>query len=174
MILTVETRLAELVEIQMTVPQLQIFSFYWSIKRPRFCTCDKFSDDADVLVSKITLWEPQSCFLAQGLFPLSWNLPDNWFDFFPSSSPSSPPSSLPPFLLLWSLINFYLWIAIDGQMCTINTLETSFSVNLVLYFVHQSPSINLALPGATTGDPTHDKVTWKRPDKQGFRTQGAP
>ena len=172
MILTVETRFAELVEIQMTVPQLQIFSFYWSIKRPRFCSCNKFSDDADVLVSKITLWEPQSCFLAQGLFSLSWNLPDNWFDFFPSS-PSSP-SSLPPFLLLWRLINFYLWIAIDGQMCTINTLETYFSVNLVLYFVHKSSSINLALPGATTGDPTHDKVTWKRPDKQGFRTQGAP
>ena len=23
------------------------------------------------------------------------------------------------------------------------------------------------LPGASTGDPTHDKVMWKRPDKQG-------
>ena len=30
------------------------------------------------------------------------------------------------------------------------------------------------LPGATTGDPTHDKVMWKRTVKQGFRTQGAP
>ena len=30
------------------------------------------------------------------------------------------------------------------------------------------------LPGATTGDPTHDKVMWKRTVKQGFRTLGAP
>ena len=30
------------------------------------------------------------------------------------------------------------------------------------------------LPGATTGDPTHDKVMWKRTVKQGFRTQRAP
>ena len=30
------------------------------------------------------------------------------------------------------------------------------------------------LPGASTGDPTHDKVTRRRPDKQGFRTQGTP
>ena len=30
------------------------------------------------------------------------------------------------------------------------------------------------MPGATTGDPTHDKVMWKRTVKQGFRTQGAP
>ena len=28
-------------------------------------------------------------------------------------------------------------------MCTINTIETYFSVNVVLYFVHQSPSIDL-------------------------------
>ena len=25
-----------------------------------------------------------------------------------------------------------------------------------------------ALPGASTGDPTHDKVMWKRPDRQGW------
>ena len=31
-----------------------------------------------------------------------------------------------------------------------------------------------ALPGASTGDLTHDKVMWKRPDKQGFRTRGTP
>ena len=24
-----------------------------------------------------------------------------------------------------------------------------------------------ALPGASTGDPTHDKVMWRRPDRQG-------
>ena len=30
------------------------------------------------------------------------------------------------------------------------------------------------LPGASLGDPTHDKDMWKRPDKQGFRTRGAP
>ena len=30
------------------------------------------------------------------------------------------------------------------------------------------------MPGATTGDPTHDKVMWKRTVKQGFRTQRAP
>ena len=30
------------------------------------------------------------------------------------------------------------------------------------------------LPGASTGDPTHDKVMWRRPDKQGFRTRGTP
>ena len=30
------------------------------------------------------------------------------------------------------------------------------------------------LPGATTGDPTHDNVMWKRTVKQGFRTQWAP
>ena len=30
------------------------------------------------------------------------------------------------------------------------------------------------LPGAAMGDPTHDKVMWKRTVKQGFRTQGAP
>ena len=30
------------------------------------------------------------------------------------------------------------------------------------------------LPGASTGDPTHDKVIWRRPDKQGFRTLGTP
>ena len=31
-----------------------------------------------------------------------------------------------------------------------------------------------ALPGASTGDLTHDKVMWKRPDKQGFRTRETP
>ena len=30
------------------------------------------------------------------------------------------------------------------------------------------------VPGATMGDPIHDKVMWKRTVKQGFRTQGAP
>ena len=30
------------------------------------------------------------------------------------------------------------------------------------------------MPGASTGDPTHDKVMWKRTVKQGFRTRGAP
>ena len=30
------------------------------------------------------------------------------------------------------------------------------------------------VPGAATGDPTHDRVMWKRTVKQGFRTQGAP
>ena len=30
------------------------------------------------------------------------------------------------------------------------------------------------VPGATTGDPTDDKVMWKRTVKQGFRTQRAP
>ena len=29
-------------------------------------------------------------------------------------------------------------------------------------------------PEATTGDPSHDKVMWKRTVKQGFRTQRAP
>ena len=33
---------------------------------------------------------------------------------------------------------------------------------------------NSCVPGATTGDPTHDRVTWKRTVKQGFRTQGLP
>ena len=33
---------------------------------------------------------------------------------------------------------------------------------------------NPSVLGATTGDPTHDKVMWKRAVKQGFRTQGAP
>ena len=29
--------------------------------------------------------------------------------------------------------------------------------------------------GASTGDPTHDKVMWKRPDEQGeIRTRGTP
>ena len=28
------------------------------------------------------------------------------------------------------------------------------------------------VPGAATGDPTHDRVMWKRTVKQGFRTQG--
>ena len=28
--------------------------------------------------------------------------------------------------------------------------------------------------GASMGDPTHDKVMQRRPDKQGFRTQGTP
>ena len=28
--------------------------------------------------------------------------------------------------------------------------------------------------GASTGDPTHDKVMQRRPDKQGFRTRGTP
>ena len=31
-----------------------------------------------------------------------------------------------------------------------------------------------ALPGASTGDLIHDKVMWKRPDKQGFRTRETP
>ena len=30
------------------------------------------------------------------------------------------------------------------------------------------------LPGYSTGDPTHDKVMRRRPDKQGFRTRGTP
>ena len=30
------------------------------------------------------------------------------------------------------------------------------------------------MPGASTGDPTHDKVMRRRPDKQGFRTWGTP
>ena len=33
---------------------------------------------------------------------------------------------------------------------------------------------NSYVPGATTGDPTHDKVMWKKTVKQGFRTQWAP
>ena len=33
---------------------------------------------------------------------------------------------------------------------------------------------NPYLPGASTGDPTHDKVMRRRPDKQSFRTQGTP
>ena len=36
------------------------------------------------------------------------------------------------------------------------------------YFAH------FQLPGATTGDPTHDKAMWKRTVKQGFKTQRAP
>ena len=28
--------------------------------------------------------------------------------------------------------------------------------------------------GASMGDPTHNKVMWKRTVKQGFRTRGAP
>ena len=28
--------------------------------------------------------------------------------------------------------------------------------------------------GASMGDPTHDKVMRRRPDKQGFRTRGTP
>ena len=34
--------------------------------------------------------------------------------------------------------------------------------------------IRLYVLGATTGDPTHDKIMWKRTVKQGFRTQWAP
>ena len=30
------------------------------------------------------------------------------------------------------------------------------------------------MPGASTGDPTHDKVMRRRPDKQGFRTRRTP
>ena len=30
------------------------------------------------------------------------------------------------------------------------------------------------LLGAATGDPTHDRVMWKKTVKQGFRAQGAP
>ena len=43
---------------------------------------------------------------------------------------------------------------------------------IVCHYFHCFP-IYLLL-GATTGDPTHDKVMWKRTAKQGFRTQGAP
>ena len=36
------------------------------------------------------------------------------------------------------------------------------------YFGHLMQRVDL--PGASMGDPTHDKVMQKRPDKQGFRT----
>ena len=48
------------------------------------------------------------------------------------------------------------------------------------YFVNKSPSSqgygfsSSHVPGAATGDPTYDKVMWKRTVKQDFRTQGAP
>ena len=34
--------------------------------------------------------------------------------------------------------------------------------------------IYYCVPGASMGDPTHNKVMWKRTVKQGFRTRGAP
>ena len=34
--------------------------------------------------------------------------------------------------------------------------------------------IYYCVPGASMGDPTHNKVMWKRTVKQGFRTQQAP
>ena len=30
------------------------------------------------------------------------------------------------------------------------------------------------MPGDSTGDPTHDKVMRRKPDKEGFRTRGTP
>ena len=43
-----------------------------------------------------------------------------------------------------------------------------------IIFSLQNGEGNGNLPGATTGDPTHDRVMWKRTVKQGFRTQWAP
>ena len=46
----------------------------------------------------------------------------------------------------------------------------------ILKAIYDKPTENIILsgeklkaflPGASTGDPTHDKVMWKRPDKQG-------
>ena len=39
---------------------------------------------------------------------------------------------------------------------------------------HNTWCLNTQLPGASTGDPTHDKVRQRRPDKQGCRTRGTP
>ena len=46
------------------------------------------------------------------------------------------------------------------------------------WWVHEvaktQTELSAILLGATMGDPTHDKVMWKRTVKQGFRTQQAP
>ena len=56
-------------------------------------------------------------------------------------------------------------------------LISSFLVSYWLFQLstrYESILLITYLPGATTGDPTHDKFMWKRTVKQGFRTQLAP
>ena len=54
--------------------------------------------------------------------------------------------------------------------CIVKTLPQStqkFATELHLAVLKNKKG---EMPGASTGDPTHDKVMRRRPDKQGFRT----
>ena len=51
--------------------------------------------------------------------------------------------------------------------------ESSF-LKLFSFYAFVCAIMYINLLGASTGDPTHDKVMWKRSDRQGFRTRGTP
>ena len=82
--------------------------------------------------------------------------------------PSHPLLSLsPPALNLSQHQDLFKWVSSSHEVAKV----------LEFQLQHQSfqwtPRTDL-LPGATTGDPTHDKVMRKRSDKQGFRTRWTP
>ena len=54
-------------------------------------------------------------------------------------------------------------LVVHSGNCPTHVLAISLSPVLYL-FLTSSPGF---LPGASTGDTTHDKVTWKRPEEQG-------
>ena len=54
------------------------------------------------------------------------------------------------------------------------TYMQSTSCKILGWVKHKLESRLKGVPGASTGDPTHDKVMRRRPDKQGFRTRGTP
>ena len=72
-------------------------------------------------------------------------------------------------LLLWAGIPYKKWSSLRNQQESLKCstwMQSQKGQNYLSSFPR--------LPGATTGDRTHDKVMWKRTVKQGFRTQWAP
>ena len=73
------------------------------------------------------------------------------------------------------------FLASDGQSIGVSASVSILPLNIqdwspigwTGWISLQSKGLSRVL-GASTGDPIHDKVMWKRPDKQGFRTQGIP
>ena len=63
-------------------------------------------------------------------------------------------------------------VSASGSVLPMNTQDW-FPLGWTGWISLQSKGLSRVL-GASTGDPIHDKVMWKRPDKQGFRTQGIP
>ena len=71
------------------------------------------------------------------------------------------------FFLLWTA-NMVDYIDLFFNWNSLTSQDTSPWLSLFFHIAgHNLLAFCWWLPGASTGDPTHDKVMWRRPDRQG-------